>query len=138
MLEPSNELKELMLDWYASFSCGNSATVEQILSHDPSVLIIGSDPAEWVTGYDAIAAIYRAQNNAVGDVKIEAGDLLAYAHGDIGWVADRPKIKLPDGTTLPMRSTLVFHRENGAWKLVQQHNSVGVLNEEIVGKTLPL
>ena len=47
-------------------------------------------------------------------------------------------VKLPDGTAISMRSTLVFHRENGEWKLVQQHNSVGIPNEEVVGKALPV
>lgn len=137
-MQPSTELKNLMLSWYTSFSSGAIGVTEQILSHQPELLTIGTDPAEWVMGYDAIFPIYQAQTQAVGGVRIEAGDLLAYSEGDVGWVADRPLIKLPDGTAIPMRSTLVFHREDGRWKLVQQHNSVGVSNEELVGKALPL
>jgi hypothetical protein len=53
-------------------------------------------------------------------------------------VADRTLITLPDGTTIQLRSTLVFQRENGSWKVVQHHNSVGVPNEELVKQTLPL
>ena len=137
-MQPSAELKEQMLRWYASFSAGEIGVTEQILSHAPSLLTIGTDPTEWVMGYAAIFPAYQAQTQAVGGVQIEAGDLLAYSEGDVGWVADRPLIKLPDGTAIPMRSTLVFHREDGAWKLVQHHNSVGVPNEELVGKALPL
>jgi ketosteroid isomerase-like protein len=138
MIQPSTELMELVLHWYASFSSGEIGVTEEILSHDPALLAIGTDPAEWLMGFEAIAPIYRAQIGAVGGVKIEAGHLIAFSAGDVGWVADRPLITLPDGTTLTMRSTLVFHRENGAWKLIQQHNSVGVSNEELVGNALPL
>ena len=137
-MQPSTELKELMLRWYASFSAGDISITEQILAPQSDLLVIGTDPAEWVTGYDAIFPIFQAQTQAVGGVQIEAGDLLAYSAGDVGWVADRPLLKLPDGTAIPMRSTLVFQRANGGWKLVQQHNSVGVPNEELVGKALPL
>jgi len=137
-MKQSAELKELMLRWYASFSAGDIGVTEQILSHQPGLLTIGTDPAEWVTDYAAIFPIFQAQIQTIGHVQIEAGDLVAYSEGDVGWVADRPLIKLPGGVAIPMRSTLVFQREDGAWKLVQQHNSVGVANQELVGKVLPL
>lgn len=138
MIQPSTELMELMVRWYASFSSGAIGVIEEILSHDPALLTIGTDPDEWLMGFDAIAPIYRAQIGAVGGVKIEPGHIMAFSAGDVGWVADRPLVTLPDGTSFSIRSTLVFHRENGAWKLVQHHNSVGVSNEELVGKILPL
>ena len=138
MIQPSTELIALMTRWYASFSAGNMDIVEEILSHDPALLSIGTAPEEWLMGFDAIALIYRAQIGAVGDIKIEGGPITAFCAGDVGWVADRPRITLPDGKTITMRSTLVFHRQDGAWKLVQQHNSVGVSNEELVGQALPL
>ncbi|MEZ4869269.1 MAG: nuclear transport factor 2 family protein [Caldilineaceae bacterium] len=138
MIQPSTELMELMTRWYARSSAGDSGVIEEILSHDPALLTIGTDPAEWLMGFDAIAPLYQAQIGAVGDVKIAPGQLLAFSAGDVGWVADCPRITLPDGTSFTMRSTLVFHREKGAWKLIQQHNSVGVSNEELVGSLLPL
>ena len=138
MIQPSSELIALMTRWYASFSAGDIDVIEEILAHDSTLLIIGTDPEEWLLGFDAIAPLYRAQIAAVGGVKLEAGPIQAFSAGDVGWVADRPRITLPDGKTLVMRSTLVFHRQAGAWKLVQQHNSVGVSNEALVGKALPL
>jgi len=32
--------------------------------------------------------------------------------------------------------TSVFHQEDGAWKLVQSHYSIGVSNEDVVGREL--
>jgi hypothetical protein len=40
-------------------------------------------------------------------------------------MAGRVKFTLPDGSTVPARVTGVAHRENGNWKIVQSHTSVG-------------
>jgi ketosteroid isomerase-like protein len=138
MIQPSSELIALMMRWYASFSAGDIDVIEEILAHDPALLSIGTDPGEWLIGFDILASLYRAQIVAVGGVKIEAGPIQAFSAGDVGWVADQPRITLPDGKIIVMRSTLVFQRQIGVWKMVQQHNSVGVSNEELVGKALPL
>jgi hypothetical protein len=71
-----------------------------------------------------------AVQRSFGGVKIEAGHVMAFSAGDVAWVADRPLVTLPDGTTIAMRTTLILYHENGAWKLIQQHNSVGISNEE--------
>ena len=46
------------------------------------------------------------------------------------------KVRLPDGTDIPLRLTMVFHQENSDWKIVQWHISTGVSNEDAVGKAL--
>jgi hypothetical protein len=65
-----------------------------------------------------------------------SGDLRAERNGAIGWVADRGRFKLPDGSEVPFRMTAVFHQENGAWKLIQEHASFGVSNGEAIGNAL--
>ena len=62
--------------------------------------------------------------------------LLAYSEGNVGWVADRPTFRLPDGTQIPFRSTIVFRKEDGEWKVIQQHISIAVPNENVVGQQL--
>jgi hypothetical protein len=37
---------------------------------------------------------------------------------------------------MPSRLTLVCQQEDGAWKVVQWHVSVGVANEELLGREL--
>ena len=49
---------------------------------------------------------------------------------------DQPKLVLPGGTELRCRFTAVFHKENGGWKGVQWHWSIGVPNEEAIGQEL--
>jgi ketosteroid isomerase-like protein len=37
---------------------------------------------------------------------------------------------------VPFRLTAVFRREANGWKIIQQHLSIGIRNEEVVGKEL--
>jgi hypothetical protein len=46
--------------------------------------------------------------------------------GDVGWVVDRPTIELAGGGRFETRLTFVVHRQDGAWKIVHTHTSVGV------------
>ena len=61
----------------------------------------------------------------------------AYREGSVGWMGDRAAWRLQDGTEVPFRLTAIFHKENGDWKIVQFHTSVGVPNESTVGMALP-
>ncbi len=60
----------------------------------------------------------------------------AYREDMVGWVADQGTSTLPDGSEVPFRLTAVFHQENGDWKLIQEHASLGVSNEEALGEEL--
>ena len=81
--------------------------------------------------------VFTEQLTAVGGVSITPGEGRAYQEGTVGWIADRPTFTLPDGTMFSVRFTAVAHREDGQWKLVQAHTSVGVPNQQVVGQTLP-
>ena len=80
--------------------------------------------------------VMRAQSEALeGEMQIVAGRLQAYQEGNIGWVIDRDvSFWLLDGTQIPFRNMVVFHREDGEWKLVHEHASIGVRNEEMFGE----
>ena len=68
-------------------------------------------------------------------LRVEAGDLRAWEEGSVGWLSDTPSFVLPDGTAIRTRTTAVMRREDGDWKLVQAHVSVGVPDEEVIELT---
>jgi hypothetical protein len=72
-----------------------------------------------------------------GTPRIIPGNLSAFSEGKVGWEADHASILLPDRKEIPIRVTMVFHEENGEWKIVQYHASIGVPNPEAFGKNLP-
>jgi ketosteroid isomerase-like protein len=55
-----------------------------------------------------------------------------YEDGAVGWGIDHPSSVLPDGSYLPTRLTAVLHHEDGEWKIVHLHFSVGVPDEQAI------
>ena len=44
--------------------------------------------------------------------------------------------RLADSTQIPFRNSGVFLREDGEWKLVHGHTSIGVRSEELFGENV--
>lgn len=135
-MEQSTELKELYLRCCEAQSNGDYSFFERYFSQKDSVLAIGTDPAEWWAGYATITRVFKAQLKEAGEFEILADTPQAYSDGSIGWVADQPTLKLPDGTKMPVRLTAVFQKEQNDWKIVQWHVSIGISNEDLIGETL--
>lgn len=135
-METSTEIKDIVLRYYEAASQGKITLVEDLLSHEEGTVVIGTDPNEWWDGYENITSHYKTQLKEMDQLTIVPGDPQAYCEGNVGWATDRPKFKLSDGTQVPTRLTMVFHRENGKWRIIHHHISIGVPNEEVIGKAL--
>ena len=135
-MKPSNEIKNVMLHYYESMSRGDAKAIESMLSTQNGTLAIGSDPNEWWEGYNTIDRILKAQLREMSGVQYKAGELETFTEGSVGWAADNPTMQLPDGQEITFRETTIFHREDGDWKMVQHHISLGVPNTETLGKAL--
>ena len=81
--------------------------------------------------------VYGQTEAMGGGFPVETGDPVAYSEGDVGWIADRPRLTGPDGSALPFRLTVVTVRTGGDWKIAQMHFSIGVPNEQAFGEELP-
>jgi ketosteroid isomerase-like protein len=136
-MDQSAELRDVMTRFYDALSSGDLSFFDRHFSQSETVRGIGTDPDEWWQGADVVR-VWKEQLAAMGgSMPLVPGDLEAYAEGSVGWVADRAALKLPDGNEVPLRVTVVFHKEDGEWKLVQSHASIGVPNEEAIGEELP-
>jgi hypothetical protein len=133
-VERSRELEDLTRGLYAATARGDDGWFDRHLADDACCVVIGTAPDEWWEDRGAALDAIRAQMQAVGDgLALVAGDVRAYRAGDVGWVADRPTLRL--GTTaVPCRHTSVFVRESGEWRIVQHHFSIGVPNEAVLGE----
>jgi hypothetical protein len=133
-VERFTELETLTRRLYDAVSMGDISFFERHLSQGESCVVIGTAPDEWWTEYRSALDAIRAQMEAVGEaVSLIAGEVRAYHLGDVGWVADRPIFKL-GSTEVVCRHTSVFVREDGDWRIVQHHFSIGVPNEDVFGK----
>mgnify|MGYP001566902719 CR=1 FL=1 len=123
----SKELENLLLDLYKSSIAGDLNFFQELILNDDDVLTIGTDPHEYWLGYSTIIEA-RSKIGDLASFQITPGDILAFTEGSVGWVADQPTLRLPNGTTTIFRFTAVFVNKVGKWQLAQQHVSIGVPN----------
>jgi hypothetical protein len=93
---------------------------------------IGTDPEEWAdTRAEFIALLEGWMTEPRVVIRLEAGEgLRCFEENSVGWVVDRPTFVLADGGSVSTRMTAVMRKEEGEWKLVHAHWSVGVPNQE--------
>lgn len=146
-MRESPELREYAARLFQAAANGGEAALLAALSHEPGVLVIGTDPAEWWSGYDRIAQVlttapedYDTTGGEMADVQV-----LAYEAGAVGWAACRGRATFPGQVPIPLRVTLVCEREPAeavepagevAWRVVQWHVSIGVPNEDAFHETV--
>jgi len=133
-MKPSREIRNLVLGLYHDMAEADP-TATDIFSSTPEAICVGSDPGELWIGPE-IAQMLRAQMLATGRTHVAPGPLVAYEEGTVGWASDTPTWTLADGTIVPLRFTMVFHREGPDWKAIQFHVSVGVGNRDLMGAEL--
>jgi hypothetical protein len=131
-MEKSDELRNFVLSSYKAMLNGDVDWWERHLSQSDGALVIGTDPNEWWAGYATIVNATTPQIEAMAGSVIE-GDPQAYVEGTVGWYADNVQWRLPNGTVLSARLTGVCIKEDGEWKFLQSHFSIGVPNEEAFG-----
>jgi hypothetical protein len=107
-MEQSDELRDLTLRFYEAATTGDLPFFERYVSRQQGAVFVGTDPTEWWEGFEAFVEAMRAQSEAMEG----------------------------DGTEIPFRNTVVFRREDGEWKLVHEHASIGVRNEEMFGEDI--
>jgi hypothetical protein len=136
-MEQSDELRDLTLRFYEAITTDDLSFLERHVSRQEGAVFVGTDPNEWWEGFEAFVEAMRAQAEAMGGggLQIVPGQLRAYRQGSVGWTIDRDaSFRLPDGTEIPFRNSAVFLEEDGEWKLIHAHTSIGVRNEELFGE----
>lgn len=132
-MERSPELEHLTRELYDAVSNADASFFERRLSRSESCVVVGTEPQEWWDdAAGALEAIRRQMRTVGGAVDLVAGEVRAYREGDVGWVADRPTLRA-GSVEAACRHTSVFLRENGEWRIVQHHFSIGVANEQVFG-----
>jgi hypothetical protein len=134
-MQPSPELQDLTQRIAQAVGAGDITFLERHISRQADVAFLGTDPDEWWTDLVGLSQALAAQRE-VG-VAVIPGDPLAYQEGDVGWAVDRMARFCLGDQEIPFRFSVVYRREDGAWKMVHFHSSVGVPNEEAIGIALP-
>ena len=132
MTEPSPEIERVLRDMLDALARSDIEGIGRRTSRDPCVVGIGSDPAEWAEGYDNLMRIWgESTPDAELGVKVGLDDVKGFREGSVGWAAGHGYFEMA-GKRVPVRMTVVLHQEDGEWKTVQTHASIGVPNDRIL------
>lgn len=130
-MEESPEIRDIIVGWFNAVAKGDPSWVDRHLSR--KVLVVGTDPEEWLD-YERAASLLKGEAQEMGgNIEVSMGRAEGFQEGGVGWGIANPTITLPDGKSFSPRWAAVFVQEDGQWKAVQIHASVGVPNEELLG-----
>ena len=107
----------------------------RMFSAAPDSVFIGTDSDEWWRGHDAISNAFQGDSEGASSDGARLDDVEAHEEGTVGWMVTRGSF-VQGHARVPYRCTAVLHREQGEWKVVQSHVSVGVPNEEMFNPIL--
>jgi class 3 adenylate cyclase len=127
----SPELVEFMLDFHRRI-LANEDSVYSSTSSSPYLTFIGSDAEEWWIGREAILA-KRQQNAEMPRQEMRNHEVTAFSAGDIGWIVLRHEFRTGSGPWASIRQTVIMNKEDGRWKIIHSHNSIGRSNAEALG-----
>ena len=132
MPERSPEIEQILRDTLNAMVRSDVDEIGRRTSRDACVVSIGSDASEWAEGYDEIMRLFR-DSTPEGELGVKVGldDVKAFREGSVGWAAGHGYFEI-EGRRVPVRLTAVLHQEDGDWKAVQSHASIGVPNEQML------
>jgi ketosteroid isomerase-like protein len=130
--ERSPEIEQVLRDTLDAMVRSDVDDIGRRTSRDACVLSIGSDASEWAEGYDEIMRLF-SESTPEGELGVRVGldDVTAFREGSVGWAAGHAHFEM-EGRRVPVRLTAVLHQEDGDWKAVQSHASIGVPNEQML------
>ncbi|MCA1679677.1 MAG: nuclear transport factor 2 family protein [Actinobacteria bacterium] len=126
-MEESAAVRDAVLDFYRAISTNAAERFDELVSADPATLVVGTAPGEWVTERPRLRFGFEAEG-----LTIEPGTRpTGYREGNMGWFVDEPTYGFPGGGGMRTRLTAVVREEDGRWKIVHLHVSVGVPDAEV-------
>jgi uncharacterized protein (TIGR02246 family) len=125
-----DEIRKLLNEVIEAQNSGDAPRLRTMLSERPDGVHIGTDAAEWWTGVQVVDAVAAGGGD---DIRLAADDIDIHVLGDIAWIEGRGRFTRADGAERPVRMTGVLVREDGQWKVVQSHASIGVPNADLFG-----
>ncbi|MET0510118.1 MAG: nuclear transport factor 2 family protein [Thermoleophilaceae bacterium] len=131
-MQRSPDIEALVLAWFQAATTGDPSLVAIHVSKADATRLIGSDPDEVFKGGPAVAEFLKGEvDGAGGHAEFTPTDTEAFSEGSVGWATTHVTITMPDGKHVSPRWSAVFRQEDGVWKFVQTHASIGVPNDEI-------
>ena len=136
-MERSEEVASFLSTLIETFGTNRmSSAFGEALSSDAGTLLIGTDDAEWWGDQESLHRAIDAQGPELEGAQAAVTHVEGWAEGQVGWGATRFDVTFAGGPASSLRFTATLVRREHDWKIVQGHVSIGVPNEEAIGKEL--
>lgn len=110
-------------------------TFDEIIAQDPDMIVIGTDTAEYIIGYEDFRQIRQEQFDSFENVEFSVNnrDVRLSQGGTVAWfsevfdlfiMAEDNPVHLRD-----LRLSGVLEKRDGDWKIVQLHTSVPIAGQ---------
>ena len=129
-----DEVRKVIEETLEALNAGDAARLRSMLAERPDGVHIGTDGQEWETSKQVVEAVAAA--DGADDIQVAADDIGVHLQGDVAWAEGHGRFTRAGGDLhreRPARMTWVLIRENGQWKIVQSHASIGVPDADTFG-----
>ncbi len=115
----------------------NMNTFSRIIAHDPNMVVIGTDTAEYIVGYEQFRQIRQEQFEAFDNIEFYVEDqrIRLSESSDVAWFSEKFTLfTTTEDTSIfldGLRLSGVLERRDGAWRIVQLHTSVPVAGQAV-------
>lgn len=134
-IQPSPEIAAIARRWHEAYASGDSATMVNLLTGDALLYYVGTAPEEIGRGPEFRHAFGRFVE-AHPPMRLRFTSIDGFACGPAGWSITVHEAEAPDGTAAEVRTTLIFHLQQGQWRIAHVHNSIPRTNTEGLGREL--
>ena len=125
-MQESPGARKALLRFYDAFTeavPGDMESFDRVFSSDENLLVIGTGYHEWVDSREMGKKAWGMEG-----IRLEAGDPVGWEQDSVAWAGDRPSFVFGD-VRIPIRILAVMLKEDGRYKIVNAHFSVGVPDE---------
>ena len=131
-MQPSPEIRALVMCGMQLTAAKDHPAVMDLTTREPGFLPMGPAPSEWFTSAAATEPMIRASLEGGSGRVPDNIEIEACQEGSVGWAGVRWRSQLPNGASVMLRWTQIFHQEGGTCKLVHGHVSVAVPDELVM------
>lgn len=134
-LHRSEELRAVAARQWAAFRQGDLERFFATYSSASGLTVIGTDESEFVEDRARFVDYVRTQFELVGGTPFGEGMVDAWVEGDVGWTTTRSTVT-SNAVERALRVTSLFRLELEGWRIIHEHWSVGMPNQEVLGVPL--
>ena len=88
--------------------------MKDLFPRDKNVVVLGTEPNEWVTGYDSVSRFIYADWKNWGNVRLDTEHPVVCTSGNVAWLATPGVVELGRNSR-PLRFTAVLVLDDSKW-----------------------